>query len=84
MLPQVRTLFADAMSGRAATALNIFGFLGGWVLQWIMGQVINLNGRDASGHYFVSGYQWAFTIPFVLGCIALVIYVPLIRTLQKG
>ncbi|MCE2850015.1 MAG: MFS transporter [Roseiflexaceae bacterium] len=84
MLPQVRTLFADAMSGRAATALNIFGFLGGWVLQWIMGQVINLNGRTANGHYLVSGYQWAFTIPFVLGCIALIVYVPLIRTLQKG
>lgn len=84
MLPQVRTLFADTMSGRAATALNIFGFFGGWVLQWVMGQVINYVGRTPSGHYIASGYQWAFSIPFVLGCIALIIYIPLIRTLQKG
>ncbi len=84
MLPQVRTLFADSMSGRAATALNIFGFLGGWILQWSMGLVINAFGKNTLGHYAVHGYQWAFTIPFVLGCIALLVYLPLIRQSQKG
>ena len=84
MLPQVRALFDDAMSGRAATALNIFGFLGGWILQWSMGLVVNAFGKDDAGHYLMQGYQWAFTIPFVIGCISLLIYLPLIRTTQKG
>lgn len=84
MLPQARALFADAMSGRAATAINIFGFLGGWVLQWAMGLVINAFGKTASGHYTVIGYQWAFAIPLVLGIIALGVYLPLLRHPQKG
>lgn len=84
MLPQARALFSDIMSGRAATALNIFGFLGGWGLQWSMGQMINAYGKDVHGHYTVTGYQWAFSIPFLCGCIALLIYVPLLRHTQKG
>ena len=84
MLPQVRALFDDSMSGRAATALNIFGFLGGWILQWSMGLVVNAFGKNEIGHYVMLGYQWAFTIPFVLGCIALLVYLPLIRQSQKG
>lgn len=84
MLPQARALFADMMSGRAATAINIFGFLGGWFLQWAMGLVINAYGKTDLGHYTVTGYQWAFAIPFVLGCIALAIYLPLLQRPEKG
>lgn len=84
MLPQARALYADAMSGRAATAINIFGFLGGWFLQWAMGLVINASGKTDLGHYTVTGYQWAFSIPFVLGCIALGIYLPLLQRPEKG
>ena len=84
MLPQARRMFDHALSGRVATALNVFGFVGAWVLQWVMGLVINAVGRDASGHYQSLGYQWAYSIPLCLGCIALLIYLPLhLRVLRK-
>ena len=84
MLPQARRMFDHALSGRVATALNVFGFVGAWVLQWVMGLTINAIGRDASGHYKVLGYQWAYSIPLCLGCIALLFYLPLhVRVLRK-
>lgn len=84
MLPQARRMFAPQMSGRAAVALNIFGFLGGFVVQWLMGLVINAFGRDDQGYYLTAGYQTAFVIPLIIGIIAFVIYLPLhLRQLRK-
>ncbi len=77
MLPQARRMFAQQMSGRAAVALNVFGFLGGFVVQWLMGLVIHAFGRDDQGFYQMAGYQTAFVIPLVVGIIALIIYYPL-------
>lgn len=77
MLPQARRMFSPQMSGRAAVALNIFGFLGGFVVQWLMGLVINAYGRDAQGFYVSAGYQSAFVIPLVIAIIAFVVYLPL-------
>jgi sugar phosphate permease len=84
MLPQARRMFAPQMSGRAAVALNIFGFLGGFVVQWLMGLVINAFGRNDQGFYLTEGYQTAFIIPFTIGILAFVIYLPLhLRQLRK-
>jgi predicted MFS family arabinose efflux permease len=77
MLPQARRMFSPQMSGRAAVALNIFGFLGGFVVQWLMGLVINAFGRDDQGFYQTIGYQTAFVIPFIIGIVAFIIYLPL-------
>lgn len=84
MLPQARRMFSPQMSGRAAVALNIFGFLGGFVVQWLMGLVIQAFGRDDQGHYVTSGYQTAFVIPLLIGIVALIVYMPLhLRQLRK-
>ncbi len=84
MLPQARRMFTPQMSGRAAVALNIFGFLGGFVVQWLMGLVINAFGRDDQGFYQVAGYQSAFMIPLFIGVLALIVYLPLhLRALRK-
>lgn len=77
MLPQARRMFSPQMSGRAAVALNIFGFLGGFVVQWLMGLVINAFGRNDQGYYQSAGYQSAFLIPFIIGVVALFVYLPL-------
>jgi sugar phosphate permease len=85
LLPQARRLFAAQMSGRAATALNIFGFIGAYFFQRTMGYVIELQGKNEAGHYVTLGYQWAFAIPLVCAVFALINYLPLIRTTQlKG
>lgn len=84
MLPQARRMFSPQMSGRAAVALNIFGFLGGFVVQWLMGLVINAFGRDDQGFYLTAGYQSAFAIPLVIAVIAFIVYLPLhLRQLRK-
>ena len=85
LLPQARTLFAVHMSGRAATALNIFGFIGAFFFQRTMGYVIELHGKDAVGHYLTRGFQWAFAIPLACAVAALLIYLPLVfATPKKG
>jgi predicted MFS family arabinose efflux permease len=83
LLPQARTLFAVQMSGRAATALNIFGFIGAFFFQRSMGYVIEFHGRDAAGQYLTIGYQWAFAIPLVCAVGALLNYLPLVFATQK-
>ncbi len=83
LLPQARRLFAVHMSGRAATALNIFGFLGAYFFQRSMGFVIELQGKNADGHYGKLGYQYAFAIPLVCAVVALVNYLPLVRSSQQ-
>lgn len=80
LLPQARRLFTPAMSGRAATALNIFGFIGAFFFQRSMGYVVELAGKNAAGHYATIGYQWAFAIPLVCAIIALVNYLPILNT----
>lgn len=79
LLPQARRLFAPAMSGRAATALNIFGFIGAFFFQRSMGYVIEAHGRTATGHYQTIGYQWAFAIPLLCAVVALVNYLPILQ-----
>lgn len=79
MLPQVRAMFPDMMSGRATTALNVFGFAGAWVLQWVMGSVIQYFGRTPAGAYQSIGYQWAFSIPLSIAVIGLLLYLPIHR-----
>ena len=85
MLPQARTLFSAQMSGRAVTALNIFGFVGAYFFQRTMGYVIELQGKNSTGHYGTLGYQYAFAIPLVCAILALINYLPLVRAQQlKG
>lgn len=85
LLPQARTLFTPQMSGRAVTALNIFGFIGAYFFQRTMGYVVELQGKDSAGHYGTLGYQYAFAIPLVCAVLALINYLPLVRTPQlKG
>ena len=85
LLPQARTLFTPQMSGRAVTALNIFGFIGAYFFQRTMGYVVELQGKDSAGHYGTLGYQYAFAIPLVCAILALINYLPLVRTPQlKG
>jgi len=79
MLPQVRSMFPDAMSGRATTALNVFGFAGAWMLQWVMGVVIQYFGRTPTGAYQSIGYQWAFSIPLNIAVVGLLLYWPIHR-----
>jgi sugar phosphate permease len=60
LLAQIRREFPEQLRGRAATALNMFGFGGAALLQWWMGVIVAFFPRDAAGHYPPSAYTAAF------------------------
>lgn len=52
--------FPPSMTGRATTALNSFFFVGAFVVQFMIGVIIDLIPADLPGHYPVLAYQLAF------------------------
>ncbi|HEX5689783.1 MAG TPA: MFS transporter, partial [Roseiflexaceae bacterium] len=79
MLAQVRGLFPVHMSGRAITAVNMFGFAGTALLQWWMGLIINMFAPDAQGHYPVAAYSAAFAFTAVGTALVMAWYMTLPR-----
>jgi predicted MFS family arabinose efflux permease len=58
--------FPIEMAGRAATALNVFVFLGIFACQWGVGVVVNFWERDAGGAYPAEAYRAAFAVLLVV------------------
>jgi MFS family permease len=52
--------FPPGMTGRATTALNSFFFVGAFLVQFMIGLVIDLFPATEPGHYPVIAYQLAF------------------------
>lgn len=76
-LAQIRALFPPQMSGRAVTAVNLFGFAGTALLQWWMGLIIGAFAPDTQGHYPAIAYAAAFGIVGAGATLALVWYLRL-------
>ena len=76
-LAQVRALFPPRMSGRAVTAVNLFGFTGVALLQWWMGLIIGVLVPDAQGRYPAIAYAAAFGIVAAGATLALAWYLRL-------
>jgi predicted MFS family arabinose efflux permease len=77
LLAQIRAVFPLSMSGRAATAVNMFGFGGAALIQWWMGLIIGAFAPDAQGHYPALAYTLAFLFMAIGVGLALVWYLPL-------
>lgn len=80
LLAQIRSVFPPHMSGRASTAVNLFGFGGSALLQWWMGLIIGAFQPDALGRYPALAYAAAFLFTAVGTGLALLWYLPLART----
>jgi predicted MFS family arabinose efflux permease len=74
LLAQVRLLFPSQMSGRAITAVNMFGFIGTALLQWWMGLIVSVFAPDAQGHYPAVAYTAAFLFTAIGAGLALAWY----------
>lgn len=74
LLAQIRGLFPPEMSGRAVTAVNMFGFGGAALLQWWMGLIVGSFAPDPGGRYPVEAYAAAFSFTLAGTAIALVWY----------
>lgn len=79
LLAQTRSLFPSALTGRAATAVNLFGIGGTFALQWAMGGIIGAFAADGGGHYPPQAYTAALSVLATLTLIALAWYWPLLR-----
>ncbi|NYZ12550.1 MFS transporter [Azospirillum sp. RWY-5-1] len=53
-------LFPREMAGRVNTALNLAVFTGAFLMQWLLGVLIDLWPRDALGHYPAEAYRAMF------------------------
>ncbi len=80
VLAQARQIFPPALSGRALTAVNLFGFSGAFLLQWLMGLVIGFFPRTTAGAYPPMAYSTALGLTAAFGLLSLLWYMPLLRS----
>jgi MFS family permease len=66
----VAQAFPAHMAGRVNTAVNLMVFVFAFVVQWGIGAVIDLWGRDAAGHYPADAYTVAFGSTAMLQAVA--------------
>ncbi|AEB12553.1 MFS transporter [Marinithermus hydrothermalis] len=78
LLAHARLVFPPHLTGRAVTAVNLFGIGGVFALQWWMGVVIGVFGRDAAGRYPPEAYALVFGAEALLVLAALWWYAPLV------
>lgn len=74
LIAEVRSIFPRELTGRAITGVNFFGMTGAMIVQWLMGVLI-----EGAGDGQLIGYQLAFLMTTVLGMVAVVMYVPVVR-----
>ena len=82
MFTQVRSIFPLHLTGRAVTAVNLFGLGGSALLQWGLGVLIGSFAQQ-NGVYPPQAYSAAFALSFVLCVLALLFYLPLLKRAAK-
>ena len=81
LLAHARAVFPPSMTGRAVTAVNLFGMGGVFVLQWAFGLVLDASGGPigAGTGYPPAAYAVAFLLTAAGTTVALLFYLPLDR-----
>jgi MFS family permease len=69
-----RAVFPLGLTGRAVTAVNLFGIGGAFVVQWVQGLVIDAFGRLPEGGYPEEAYATAFALSAAGTLIAVAFY----------
>jgi len=82
LMAQARQFFPLHMTGKAVTAVNTFGIGGTFILQWLMGVMINRFPADSAGHYPPQAYTTALLVTATGSLLAYLWYLPLVRTKQ--
>lgn len=79
LFASTRAIFPASMTGRAVTAINVFGIGGSALLQWFMGVLIGLFEPSLEGRYPPGAYALAFAFTALGGLAALLWYLPMLR-----
>ncbi|QQS12918.1 MAG: MFS transporter [Rhodospirillales bacterium] len=69
--PVLTQAFPLELSGRVTTSVNAFMFASIFVAQWLMGVILDMWPRTASGGYDPRGYTYAFGLFVVLEVVSL-------------
>ncbi|KAA3657766.1 MAG: MFS transporter, partial [Chloroflexi bacterium] len=80
IMAHVRHLFPLHLTGKAVTAVNLFGIGGTFLLQWWGGLIVDLFPRSATGQYPPQAYTAALLVTAVGGLLTLFWYLPLVKT----
>lgn len=78
-LSLVQRIFPDAITGQAITANNLFGFLGTFLVQWLMGVVIGTFVANAAGQYPPIAYTTVLLITALCNILVLIRFYPLTK-----
>ena len=87
LLAHARAVFPPSMTGRAVTAVNLFGMGGVFVLQWAFGLILDASRGPlgaAGGGYPPAAYAVAFLLTAAGTTAALLFYLPLAREAGLG
>jgi predicted MFS family arabinose efflux permease len=83
LLAHARAVFPQEMTGRAISAVNLLGIAGVFLLQWMVGVIVDLFPTDATGRYPPEAYTVAFMITAAATLLALIWYLSLARGGQQ-
>jgi predicted MFS family arabinose efflux permease len=79
LLIHARQVFPAEMTARAVSMVNLFGIAGTFLLQWLIGVVVDLFPADAAGQYPPEAYTAAFLFTAAGTAAATLFYLPLAR-----
>jgi len=77
--PIVAGNFDPALSARASSALNFLVFLSVFIIQWLIGVIIEIFPLAESGSFSSTAHSWAFVIGIALQILGLAWYEVLFR-----
>ncbi len=84
LYPLLAERFPLALAGRCSTALNLVVFGGAFLVQYLIGAVIDLFPAPAAGGYPPEAYQTAFGAVLGLGALALIWFAPTTCSAARG
>jgi len=79
IMAHARHLFPLHLTGKAVTAVNLFGIGGTFLLQWWGGLIVGQFPRTAAGQYPPQAYTAALLVTAVGGLLTLIWYLPLAK-----
>ena len=79
IMAHTRHLFPLHLTGKAVTAVNLFGISGTFLLQWMGGLIVDQFPRSATGQYPPQAYTAALLVTAVGGLLTLFFYWPLVN-----
>ena len=76
VLAHGRRLFPDEIAGQALSTINLFMFVGIFLLQWLIGVIIGLFTLDSGGGYPPQAYTIVLLATAVCNTVAVIVYFP--------